>query len=127
MIKKKKRDVYIKIYDVEEFRTTRLPKEIKNTNYSDQTGQFLKVSLCNNKYIMIMGEIDSNAILVEPVKSRKDGKIKHAYEHLLLCLKQTGVQPKKHVLDNKVSESMKTMIRDEYTMEWDFASYHKPK
>ena len=45
MIKKKKRDVYIKIYDVEEFRTTRLPKEIKNIIYSDKISQFLKVLL----------------------------------------------------------------------------------
>ena len=45
LIKKKKRDVYIKIYNVDEFRTTRLPKEIRNTIYSDQTGQFLKILL----------------------------------------------------------------------------------
>ena len=108
LFKRKKRDVYIKIYDVEEFRTTRLPKEIRNTIYSDQTGQFLKVSLRKNKYIMVMVEIDSNAILVEPMKSRKDGEMKRAYEHLLLRLKRAGAQPKKHALDNKVSESMKT-------------------
>ena len=45
LIKQKKRDVYIKKLDVEEFRTTKLPKELRNTIYSDQTGQFLKVSL----------------------------------------------------------------------------------
>ena len=87
--KKKKRDVYIKIYDVEEFKTTRLPKEIRNTIYSNQTGQFLKVLLRKNKYIMVMVEIDSNAILVEPMKSKKDGKMKRAYEHLLLRLALT--------------------------------------
>ena len=58
LIKKKRQDVYIKIYDVEEFR---------NTIYSNQTGQFLKQSLRHNKYIMVMVEIDSNAILVDEV------------------------------------------------------------
>ena len=36
---------------------------------------------------------------------------------MMLQLKQAGIVPKKHVLDNKVSENMKTMIRDEYNME----------
>ena len=72
LVKKKKRDVYIKIYDVKEFQNTRLPGELRNTIYSDQTCQFLKRSLCHNKYIMVMVEINSNAILVEPTKSRKD-------------------------------------------------------
>ena len=70
--KKKKWDVYIKIYNVKEFKTTRLPENLRNTIYSDQTGQFLKRSLRSNRYIMVMVEINSNAILVEPMKSRKD-------------------------------------------------------
>ena len=49
LVKKKKRDVYIKIYDVEEFQNTRLPGELRNTIYSNQTGQFLKRSLCHNR------------------------------------------------------------------------------
>ena len=105
--KKKERDVYIKVHDVQEF---------KDIIYSDQTGGFPKTSLRRNKYIMVMVEIDSNAILVEPMKSKEDGEMKRAYEHLLLHLKRASVQPKKHVLDNEVSESMKNMIRDDYHM-----------
>ena len=59
-----------------------------------------------------MVEIDSNAILVEPMKSRKDGKMNRAYGLLLLRLKRAGVQPKKQVLNNEVSELMKNMICD---------------
>ena len=117
LIKKKKRDVYIKIYNVEEFSNTRLPIEFRNTIYSDQTGQCLKQSLCHNRYIMVMMEIDSNAILVEPTKIRKDKEMKRAYEHLLLRLKRAGIQPKKYVLDNEVSNSMKNMICNKYNME----------
>ena len=84
LVKIKEQDVYIKIYDIEEFRSSKVPPELRNTIYSDQTGQFLKRSLRHNRYIMVMVEIDSNAILVEPMKGRKDDEMQRAYEHLLL-------------------------------------------
>ena len=55
---KKVRDVYTKVYDV------------RNTVFSDQTGQFPTRSKQGNKYIMVMVEIDSNAIMAEPIKYR---------------------------------------------------------
>jgi hypothetical protein len=58
---KKVRDVYTETYSVRE------------TMFSDQTGQFPMRLQRGNKYIMVMVEIDSNAILVEPMKSRKEG------------------------------------------------------
>jgi hypothetical protein len=61
---------------------------------------------------MVMVEIDSNTILVEPMKSHKDEEMIRAYKALLLRLKHSGIVPKKHVLDNKVSENMKNHIRD---------------
>jgi hypothetical protein len=61
---------------------------------------------------MVMVEINSNAILIEPMKSRKDEEMIHAYNALLLRLKQAGIVPKKHILDNEVSENMKNHIRD---------------
>jgi hypothetical protein len=48
-----------------------------------------------------MVEIDSSAILVEPIKNHKDAELTRAYEKLLACLKQAGVIPRKHVLDNE--------------------------
>jgi hypothetical protein len=80
--------------------------------FSDQTGQFPTRSQRGNKYIMVMVEIDSNAILVEPMKSRKDEEMIRAYNTLLLRLKRAGIVPKKHVLDNEVSVNMKNHIRD---------------
>ena len=61
---------------------------------------------------MIMVEINSNAILVKPMKSRKDAEMIRAYNALLLRLRQAGIVPKKHVMDNKVSENMKNHIKD---------------
>ena len=36
---------------------------------------------------------------------------------MMLRLKQAGIIPQKHILDNEVSNSMKTIIRDEYKMQ----------
>jgi len=69
---KKIHDDYISTYKVHE------------TTFSDQTGQFPTRSKRGNKYIMIMVEIDSSAILVEQMKSRKDAEMIRAYNALIL-------------------------------------------
>ena len=63
---KKERAVFTKVYNVRE------------TIYSDQTGQFPKRSVSGNKYVIVMVEIDSSGILVEPMKSRKDKEVTRA-------------------------------------------------
>jgi hypothetical protein len=105
---KKVRDVYTQMYMV------------CKTMFSDQTGQFPIQSLCGNKYIMIMVENDSNAIRVEPMKNCKDAKMIWAYIALLLQLNWASIVPKKHVLDNEVSENMKNHIRDTCKLEIEF-------
>ena len=60
---KKIRDVYVNVYDARE------------TTFSDQTGQFPTRSKRGNKYIMVMVEVDNNAILVKPLKSCKDKEL----------------------------------------------------
>jgi hypothetical protein len=61
---------------------------------------------------MVMVEIDSNTILVEPMKNHKDAEMIQAYKALLLQLKQAGIVPKKYFLDNEVSENMNNHIHD---------------
>jgi hypothetical protein len=51
--------------------------------FTDQAGQFPTRLQQGNKYIMVMVKIDSNAILVKPMKSRKDAEIIQAYEALI--------------------------------------------
>ena len=86
--------------------------DVRETVFSDQTGQFPTRSQRGNKYLMVMVEIDSNAILVEPLKSRKDPELTRAYKTLMLRLKRAGIVPKKHILDNEVSKAMKEVIRE---------------
>ncbi len=97
---KKVQDIYISTY------------KVRKTTFSDQTGQFPTRSKSGNKYIMIIVKINSSAILVEPIKSQKDAEMIQAYNTLLLRLQQADIVPKKHVMDNKVSENMKNHIKD---------------
>jgi hypothetical protein len=68
---KKVRNVYTKMYKVRE------------TMFSNQTGQLPTGSQQGNKHIMVMVKIDNNAILVEPMKSCKDAEMMQAYDALL--------------------------------------------
>jgi hypothetical protein len=79
---RKVKDIFVKVYDVRE------------TVFTDQTGQFPTKSQSGNKYIMIMVDIDSSTILVEPIKTRTDAELTRAYKLLLLRLKQAGIVPK---------------------------------
>ena len=65
---------------------------------------------------MVMVKIDSTAIIVEPIKSRKDAELTRAYRKMMLRLRQAGIIPKKHILDNEVPKALKTIIQDEYKM-----------
>ena len=98
------RDVYTKVYDV------------CNTVFLDQTGQFPTRSKRGNKYIMFVVEIDSNAILVHHIKNRTDAELTRSYRAMMLRLKQVGIIPQEHILDNEFSNAIKTIIRDEYKM-----------
>ena len=47
----------------------------------------------------------------------KDPELTRAYRVLMTCLSRAGIFPVKHILENEVSESMKDVICDKYTMQ----------
>ena len=79
----KARDVYTSMY------------EVRNTVFYDQTSQLPTPLQQGNKYIMVMVYIDSNAILVEPIKNGKDEELTRAYRSMMLRLRRAGMIPKK--------------------------------
>ena len=101
---RKMRDVYTTVYNV------------RGTIFTNQPGKFPHRSLSGNNYLMVLVEIDSSAILVEPIKNRSDAKLTSAYSALMSLLHKAGVAPCKHVLDNKISSSMKALITKKYKM-----------
>jgi hypothetical protein len=79
--------------------------------YTNQTGQFPKKSSHGNQYIMVLIELDSNAILVKAMKNHMAGKMICAYQTLVDCLHSAGIQPKIHLLDNECSAEFKEWIK----------------
>jgi hypothetical protein len=75
--------------------------------YTDQMGRFAFQSSRRYKYIMILYDHDSNAILAEPMKSRSDHEMIRAYEKLHGYLTTRGLKPKLQRLDNEASTKLK--------------------
>ena len=80
---------------------------------TDQTGNFSVTSGLGNKYIFILYDYDSNAILAEALKSRKGPEITRAYLKLTNLLKAKGLKPMFRILDNAVSTELKQAITDQ--------------
>jgi hypothetical protein len=79
--------------------------------YTDQTGCFPKKLSRGNQYIMVLIELDSNAILVEATKNRSLTEMIQAYQVLVDRLRGAGIQPKMHLLDNECSADFKERIK----------------
>ena len=62
---------------------------------------------------MISYYYDSNNILAEPIKSRTGLHIKDAYQTMRKLLCSRGLEPRKHVLDNKCSKVLKEYMEEE--------------
>ncbi len=79
--------------------------------FTDQTRCFPKNSSHGNQYIMVLIDVNSDAILVELMKNRTSGKMIRAYQTLIDRLRTTGSISKLHVLDNKCSQDFRDTIR----------------
>ena len=53
---------------------------------------------------MVLVEINSNAILIEPMTSRKDAEMIRAYNILVQRLLAANIHRQKNVLANKISK-----------------------
>jgi hypothetical protein len=99
----KQKEAIIKTYD--------LSNEAKRLMYTNQTGKFPKKLSCGYQYIIVLIEIDSNAILVEAMKNHLEGEMIRAYQVLVECLCNAGLTPKMHILDNECSAKFKERIK----------------
>ena len=98
-------DIHIRVY------------KVRNTVFSNQTGKSPTRSQRGNKNIMVKVQINSNAILVKSINNSKDEELTRAYQTMLLRLQRAGKIPKKHILDNEMSEALKTIIQYDYKMQ----------
>jgi hypothetical protein len=90
-LNRKRQDIMLRVYCCTE------------SVYTDQTGRFPVTSSRSYKYIMDLCEIDSNQILVAPLKNCKEHTIIATHKTLIERLKAMGINPKIQYLDNKAS------------------------
>jgi hypothetical protein len=89
------------------------PIEVTGQIYSDQTGRFPQTSSRGNKYIMIVYDYDSNAILAEPITSRTENELVRAYTKLHTTLTDRGLKPILQKLDNEAPGKLKAFMRQQ--------------
>jgi hypothetical protein len=81
--------------------------------YTDQTGRFPVVSSKGNKYIMILYDYDSNAIMAQPIKYRTAPELLIAFQVMEQELVARGIKPKLMKLDNEASKLLKTYLHQQ--------------
>jgi hypothetical protein len=81
--------------------------------YTDQTGRFPVISSKGNKYIMILYDYESNAILAQPIKDRTAPELLKAFQVMEQELVARGLKPKLMKLDNEASKLLKTYLHQQ--------------
>ena len=77
-----------------------------NKVYGDLTDRFLYMSARGHQYFLVVYDYDSNAIMVELLKSRSGPDIKNAYMPIYNRLLKRGCAPVTFILDNDVSKDL---------------------
>jgi hypothetical protein len=80
---------------------------------TDQTGRFPVISSKGNKYIMILYDYDSNAILAQPIKDRTAPELLKAFQFMEQELVARGLKPNLMKLDNEASKLLKTYLHQQ--------------
>ena len=77
---------------------------LKGMISTDQAGRFPISSARGHKYIFVLYYYDSNAILAEPIISRKKEHLLQGYKTCFAHLQRAGIHPIIQRLDNEVSD-----------------------
>ena len=86
------------------------PTILKRKAYIDLTGRFPHKSSRGNLYFFLMYDYDTNAILVEPLKTRQAKEITSVYNKCHEKLRNNLTTPKLYILDNECSNNLKLSI-----------------
>jgi hypothetical protein len=78
--------------------------------YKDQTCRFPVVSSKGNKYIMVLYDYDSSAILAKPIKDRTAPELLKAFQLMEHELLSRGLKRKLMKLDNEASKLLKDYL-----------------
>ena len=89
-----------------------LSEDMEQKMYTDQTGRFPFQSYKGMQYIMVLYELSSNVILVEPLRNKTSGEMVAAYQKLVDRLEEGGIKPNFHILDNEISGEYRDAIAE---------------
>ena len=78
---------------------------------TDQTGRFPFTSSCGSKYLMVLYDHNSNAILVEPLTLHNECKLIIDTRALHAYLSDRSLTPQYQILDNECPGGLKTFLR----------------
>jgi hypothetical protein len=92
-------------------------------SYSDLTGRFPVHSVEGNLYVLVLYIYNTNAILIEPLKSRNDASQLKAYERILQRIPNNH-KPKLHIMDNEASKAIKEFLVKVNHMEYQLVPPH---
>jgi hypothetical protein len=81
--------------------------------YTDQTGRFPVASSKGNRYIMILYDYDSNAILAQPIKDRTAPELLKAFQIMEQELVARGLKPNLMKLENEASKLLKAYLHQQ--------------
>ena len=84
--------------------------DIRDTIYTDQTGQFTCTSKRGHNYLVVTHAYDINAILVRPLKTRKVKELVCKLSEINEHLEERGYEPNHQFLDNEKSQEMKSYL-----------------
>ena len=88
-----------------------MPFSPKELSYCDLISSFPFTSSRGSKYLYVLYDFDSNAILVHPLKSRQASEITNVWKSLYERLTQHGHQVTNFILDNEFSNELKQALK----------------
>ena len=79
--------------------------------YTNQTDRFPVRLYGGDQYIIVLIELDRNAMLAEAMRNHTSSKLINAYQALVDWLKACGIKPKLYILDNECSDELSIGIK----------------
>ena len=78
--------------------------------YMDLTGKFPHTSSRGNKYLVVLYNYDSNAIVFEAIKNRQSKEILNAFQKCEQKISSHNQKTTLYILDNEASMDLKTTL-----------------
>jgi hypothetical protein len=84
--------------------------DLKSTMYTNQTGLFPQILSLNNRYVIILHDINSNSSWVEALNDKTGDELILAQSQALERMRKAGIVPKHQILDNQKSALYKEAV-----------------